>query len=335
MAGHFFGVGSLGEPDPMLPVEYVKKLKLPYTYSITALREEDMIRQFAVLVDGFEEDEDFTLDIDIHLYREMIRNDDPLMLDKQHGHSLYLMMNGTKYPFFKSQQTAPATMCFSIRDSGGKQYVTQKMFHFFVRLMSRLAIGQVKHLREFCDIIILCQDDPGLGHVFEMINQGQIPGLSLKEIIQKTDSIYPDSVIPAFHYCDDWRLLDFDGWFPLWESKSKLAHIDVFRYPPEVNQDQAEKMNEFMKRGGGLALGVLPNIDDSYSKPIIETLEINLNRSFQLLKDSGVDMDLVGRNTMISTQCGLSGASPELSRKIHEESSKFQEVFLQILETSK
>ena len=335
LAGHFFGVGSLGEPDPLIPVDYVKKLKIPYTYSITALREEDMIRQFGVLVDGFEEDGDFTLDIDIHTYREMISDDDPLLLDKQHGHSLYLMMNGTKYPFFKSQQTAPATMCFSIRDRGGKQHITQKMFHFFVRLMARLAIGQVEHMHEFCDTLILCQDDPGLGYVFEAINQGQVPGLSLKEVIQKTDSIYPEDVIPAFHYCDDWRLLDFDGWFPLWDSKPKLAHIDVVRYPPEVNSEQAEKMNEFMKHGGGFALGALPNVDDSYSKSILETLETNLNQSFQLLKESGVDLDLVEKNALVSTQCGLSGASPELSRNIHDESSKFQEVFLQVLETSK
>ena len=95
LAGHFFGVGSLGEPDPELPVDYVKKLKIPYTYSITALREEDMIRQFAVLVDGFEEDGDFILDVDIHAYREMISDDDPLLVDQQHGHSLYLMMNGS------------------------------------------------------------------------------------------------------------------------------------------------------------------------------------------------------------------------------------------------
>ena len=335
LAGHFFGVGSLGEPDPLIPVNYVKKLKIPYTYSITALREEDMIRQFAVLVDGFEEEGDFTLDVDIHTYREMISDDDPLLLGKQHGHSLYLMMNGTKYPFFKSQQTAPATMCFSIRDSGGKQHITQKMFHFFVRLMSRLAIGQVEHLREFCDTLILCQDDPGLGYVFEAMNQEQVPGLTLKEVIQKTDSIYPEGVIPAFHYCDDWRLLDFDGWFPLWESKPKLAHIDVVRYPPEVSPEQAEKMNEFLKHGGGLALGALPNVDDSYSKSILETLETNLNRSFQLMKESGVDLDLVERNTLVSTQCGLSGASPELSKNIHDESSKFQDIFSQTLEASK
>jgi hypothetical protein len=335
LAGHFFGVGSLGEPLPSVPVEYIKNLTLPYAYSITTLHEEDMIRQFAYLVEGFEEERNFILDLDLHTYREMIDEDEALMLDREHGHSYYLMMDGTRYPFFKTQQTAPATMCFSIRDSSGKQHVTQVMFHFFVQLMKRIAIGLVKHLSEFCDTLILCQDDPGLGFVSEMINKEQAPGLTLNEIVQKTDSIYPDSVIPAYHYCDDWRLLDFDGWYPLWDNKPKLAHIDLVRYPPEVSQLQAEKMNMFMKRGGGLALGVLPNVDDSYSRSILETLEFYLRQSFLLLKESGVDLDLIEENTMVSTQCGLSGASPDLSRKIHEESSKFHELFMQLLETSK
>ena len=334
LAGHFFGVGSVGEPNPLGPLDYVKKLKLPYIYSITALREEDMIRQFAVLADGFEEEGDFILDVDIHIYREMVSEDESLMLDEEHGHSYHLLRDGTHYPFIKTQQTAPATMCFSTRDSGGKQNVTQNMFHFFLRLMTRIAVGQVQYLQEFCDSIILCQDDPSLGFVSEMIKEGRAPGLTLREIYQKTDSIYPDSVIPAFHYCDDWRQLDFDGWYPLWESKPKLVHIDVVRYPAEVSQEQAEKVNLFMKNGGGLALGVLPNVDDAYSMPIIETLQRNLAQNIKLLKDSGVDLDLVRSNTMISTQCGLSGASPELSRKIHEESLQFKEIFYQVLETS-
>lgn len=327
-------MGSLGETDPSKPLEYVQKLKLPYTYSITSLPEEDMIRQFAVLIDDFEQDGAFTLDVDIHKYREMIDNNESLMMDIDHGHSYYLMMDGTSYPFFKTQQTAPTTMCFSIRDRNGKQLLTRGMFHFFKSLMTRIAIGQERHLRDSCEVLIFCQDDPGLGHVSDLIRQGLNIGLSLREIIRKTDGIYPSCVIPAYHFCDDWRRLEFDGWYPLWDSRPKLIHIDIVRYPPEVDQEQAEKLNSFMKRGGALALGALPNVDGSYSKPILETLKINLSQSTRLFNDSGVDLDLIKRNAMVSTQCGLSGASPELSRRIHDESSKFQQLFFEILETS-
>ncbi len=333
LVGHFFGVGSLGESTPSVPVEYVKKLELPYAYRITALPEEDMIRQFAALVEGYEKEGDFILDVDIHTYREITTDDEPLMLDKQHGHSFYLLNDGAHYPCFKTQQTAPSSMCFSIRDSMGKQHVTQGMFHFFQRLMTRIAHGQVNYLKQFCDTIILCQDDPGLGHVTAMITQGKAPGLGLREIFQKTDSVYPNSVVPAFHYCDDWRQLNFEGWYPLWETRPKLVHIDVVRYPPQVSEEQARKIGDFLKKGGGLALGTLPNVDDSYTKPVLDTLQENLTQSVQLLYDSGVDLSLVKRNTMISTQCGLSGASPELSKRIHDESLNFRDIFFQVVET--
>lgn len=332
LAGHFFGVGSLGEPDPTVPVGYVKELAIPYSYAITSLREEDMIRQFAALVEDYEEQGDFILDINLQQYREITSEDEPLLLDKEHGNSLYLMMNGTRYSVFKTQQTAPATMCFSTRDIGGKQHITKKMFHFFQRLMARVAEGQVNHLSNSSEKIILCQDDPGLGFVIDMIRRNLVPGLTVKEIIERTDHIYPDEVIPAFHYCDDWRKVEVDGWYPIWESQPKIAHIDLVRYSPELDQTQAEKVNEFLKKGGGLALGVLPNIDDGYTDPLLKTLETNLENSLKRLNESGVDMTLLRTRTLISTQCGLSGASPALCREIHEKSLQFQDIFLQTMD---
>lgn len=332
LAGHFFGVGSLGEADHDLPMQYMKRIALPYSFGITAFREEDMIRQFGAVVNSYEEMGDFVLDVDIHTYREITSEDGPLLPDESYMHSLYSMMNGTKYRYFKTQQTAPATMCFSIRGSDGKQLLNRSMFHFFARLMSRIALGQVKHLEKYCESIILCQDDPGLGFVRDMIETGQINDISLEQIVEKTEAIYPSRVIPAFHYCDDWRELRLDDWYLLWDSIPKLAHIDVVRYPPDTSSEQAERMNKFMKSGGGLALGLLPNVDEGYSRSVLETLEINLAETLNKMVSSGVDLDLIRRNTMLSTQCGLSGASISLTREIHEQSYHFKSKFTDVLE---
>jgi hypothetical protein len=332
LAGQFFGVGSLGERDHKSPLSYISKLALPYSYQITALREEDMIRQFGSTVDGYEEDGDFVLDSNIQLYREITGDEEPILPDEAHMHSLYSLMDGTMYPFFKTQQTAPATMCFSIRGLDGKQLLNRSMFHFFQRLMSRIALGQMKHLERFCKTIVLCQDDPGLGFVSKMIETGQVTDIGLERIVEQTDSIYPTGVIPAYHYCDDWRELKKRDWYILWNSQPKLVHIDVLRYPPRIDLEQAEKINEFVKKGGGLALGVLPNIDDGYSSSVLDTLDKNLALTLSIMITSGIDIDLVRRNTMISTQCGLSGASISLTREIHKQSIHFKSMFLDILE---
>ena len=333
LAGHFFGVGSLGESDSKFPKEYIPKLKIPYVYQMTASRDEDMIRQFAAIIDEFEEDGDFILDVDIHTYREITSEDDALLPEEVNLGALYTLMDGTNYPFFKTQQTAPSTMCFSIRDSDGNQLVNRSMFHFFERLMARIAQGQIKHLKDHCDTIIFCQDDPGLGFVKNMIETGKVTDLTFEQVVEKTDGIYPDDVIPAFHFCDDWRGVKAEDWYPLWESKPKLAHIDVVRYPPELDSEQAEKVNKFMQNGGGFALGALPNVDDGFSQSVVDTLQTNLKDIFQAFVNSGVDIELVGRNSMVSTQCGLSGASPELTREIHDFSSEFPAIFNEQIES--
>jgi hypothetical protein len=291
-----------------------------------------MIRQFGSIIDGFEQEGNLVLDVDIHTYREIMDSDDEILIGENSFHSLYSMMDGTKYPFFKTQQTAPATMCFSIRGTDGKQLLSKSMFSFFSRLMGRIAKGQVAHLSTHCKNVILCQDDPGLGFVKKMIDDGQVKDMTLDRIIERTDSVYPTGVIPAYHYCDDWRELKKDDWYIFWDGMPKIVHIDLVRYPLKISIQHAEKMNEFMRRGGGIALGVLPNFDDGYSRPLLETLETNLTTTIGMMMECGIDVELVKRNSMISTQCGLSGASIELTREIHEQSFKFRSKFIDILE---
>ncbi|MGQ4871194.1 MAG: hypothetical protein ACP6IT_05095 [Candidatus Thorarchaeota archaeon] len=327
LVGHFFAVGSVSETDSQLPADYVSRLSLPYWYQLPALREEDMVRQFAYVVNGFEEDDDFVLDIDMFVYREMVETEEPIVIDREHAHGLYILAEKGPFRFFKTQQTAPATMCFTIRGPDGKQLVSRAMLRFFSSLMRRIAEGQVRFLREFCDTIILCQDDPALGFVIELAERNSSTGLTAAQIVRETESVFPAGAIPAYHYCEDWRALQDGEKHLLWDTETKIVHIDVVRYSPEIDGEQAERMNRFMERGGGLALGVLPNVDEGYSKPVIETLTENLHRVIALLENAGVDISLLAKNTMISTQCGLSRATTELVRQIHARSAEFPIVF--------
>ncbi len=332
LAGQFFGVGSLGEKNHSDALSYIKALRVPYTFQVPANRSEDMIRQFGSVIEGFEEHGDFVLDIDIQTFRSMTSDDTSILVDREHFQSLYSLFDGARYEFMKTQQTAPATMAFSIRDSSGRQHLSEQLFHFYCRLMSRIAQGQMQILRKHCDTILFCQDDPGIGHVKNLIDQQKAPDLYLQEMIARTDSIFPDDVIPAYHYCDDWRELEVNGWHALWDSRPKILHLDMLRYPPKVNPEQAEKVNRFLSRGGGIALGVLPNLDDSFTKPVLDTFRDNLSSALEMLDTSGVDIGRLARNAMVSTQCGLSGAGIELTREIHAKTSEFTSTFLELVE---
>lgn len=327
LVGSFLGVGSLGETNPKAPLSYVKPLRLPYAYELPSIREEDMIRRFAALVDGFEEKGDFIMDVDMHTYRDITDNDTPLLPDESHAHSLYLMTQNASYDFFKTQQTAPSTMCFSTRGVDGKQLVSKTMFHFYCALMSRAAKGQLEHLSQYAKNIILCQDDPALGFVARMLREGKAEDLTLKHIAQSTESVFPKKSIPAYHFCDDWRKLVQDEWHVLWDGPPKIIHIDLLSFMPDIDSNHAEKVNSFLEKGGTIALGVLPNVDSGFNKPVVQTLEQNLARALQSFHNSGVNMGLLNDRAMVSTQCGLSSASSSLCKEIHDKSKEFPTVY--------
>jgi hypothetical protein len=332
LVGCFFGVGSVRAKTPFAPIDYVTELPLPYWYQLPSLPEEDMIRQFAYLVDGYEEEEDFTLDIDMYTYREILQDDSPLLPDEEHAHGLHFLHSKGPFLDFKTQQTAPATMAFSIRGTDGGQLLSKSMIVFFTSLMQRVAAGQVEFLGKICDNLVLCQDDPAFGHVIEMIQNKRI-SLSIQEIQRATESIYPKGVIPAYHYCDDWRRLTLGDKYLLWESNPKIVHIDVLRYPPILESEQAEEINQFIERGGGLALGVLPNTDDDFSDSIMNLLREGLEKTTEAFARSGVSIELLQENAMISTQCGLSHLSSGLAEQLHRESHKFPAAFRKTIST--
>ncbi len=330
LIGEFYAVGSVSNKNHDAPLEYTRKVKLPYAFTLPNLHEEDMIRQFAALVPDFEKEGNLTQDIDLHTYREFTESDEPLLPYEKNFLSLYRMVGKGNYAFFKTQQTAPASMCFSIRDKTGKQLISKSMFHFYASLMKRIAEGQCRHLMNHCDNLMLCQDDPALGYVIEIINRGDVSNLTLKHIAKVTDNIYPDEVIPSFHYCDDWRKLLFNDWHIIWSSRPKIAHLDVLAYSPETDTEQAEMMNKFLENGGGIALGVLPNRDDAFTGEIPGVLRYNLTAALEAFQTSGVSLDLLQPRCMVSTQCGLYAASDSLSRSIHLESSQFPLIYDEI-----
>jgi hypothetical protein len=331
LVGRFFGVGSLTEAVLDDAQDYVLDLALPYAYQRPESPEEDMIRQFGALLKGFEDEGTFIYDASLDAYREMLQNDNPLLPLPENFRSIYALPKGRRFPFFKSELTAPSTMCYSIRGIDGKQHLTPQMFRFYSTLMSRVAKGYQKHFADSVEKMIICQDDPSFGFVAEAIKVGNAPGLTARQMMKTTDSIYPDGIIPAYHYCYDWRVLEEEDTHLIWESKPKIAHLDLITYPPVVDEAQAELMNRFLDSGGCIALGILPNVDSAYHESVIEYFRKSLRTTLSHLAATGVSMDLLQTRCLVSTQCGLSGATPSLAKEIHLHDKRYSEIVMEML----
>ncbi|MEM4735913.1 MAG: hypothetical protein QXS20_09390 [Candidatus Thorarchaeota archaeon] len=327
LRGQFLGVGSVRGTDPTIPRAYVSRIAVPYWFQLPERPTEDMVRQFVYLVDGFERYSPMTLDLDIGTFREIIEDESPLLPDADHASGLYMMIEGERqYVNFKTQQTAPATLCHTVRDRSGEKMISTDTFRFFSTLMKRVARGQAEILRRRCRRLILCQDDPSLGFVYDELRQGRGRGLTINQIIRETADIYPGDAIPAYHYCYDWRQLPADGNNPLWDAGQRIVHLDFIKYPPDISRELGERINRFLESGGGIALGIIPNTDEQGPIDVLSTLRTNLRRVMDDFEACGVDIGLLSENAMISTQCGLSRASDGLIYEIHNRSELFPRV---------
>ncbi|NWF95958.1 MAG: hypothetical protein HXY34_07415 [Candidatus Thorarchaeota archaeon] len=316
-------MGSVPGADLQAPMKYVSSIHIPYWFQLPSRRNEDMIRQFAYLVEGYEERGDSILEIDIGTFRNITESAEPLLPDEEHASALYEMMRGGYYNCFKTQLTAPATMCFSIRSPEGQSLVSEDAFHFFYILMRRIAQGMKEMLVPHCKSVIMCLDDPALGLVLEVIDRGDGGSLTREHIFRSTKRVIPSGMIPAYHYCHDWRALKSHGRYPLWDDGSRVVHVDVISYPPELDPEQAEHINRFLEHGGGIALGVIPKTDEGFSKPVGQELSSRLADALSRFHRSGVSVGLLGDNLMVSTQCGIPRMTPRMAREIHEESRSF------------
>jgi hypothetical protein len=198
--------------------------------------------------------------------------------------------------------------------------------------MERIGTGYLKHFEKNVQTLFVCLDDPAFGFVADLIETGKAPGLSARQIMKVTDRILSLFKVPIYHYCYDWRILESEGIHLLWNSAPKIAHLDMIAYPPDISSEQSELINRFLEQGGGIALGVLPNTDAGYNGSVIDVFKQSLTKTLKLLEKSGVDLNLLRYNMLVSTQCGLSGASPKLSREIHQGDTKYPEIVANTLD---
>jgi hypothetical protein len=217
-------------------------------------------------------------------------------------------------------------MAYNIRSPDGKKLVSGHLLPFFEALMTRIGKGVKQHLDNSADEIVLCLDDPSMAFILEDIRRGTLQEFGMKDLADSVDKTYHEDVIPAYHFCGDWRVAKLDQTYLLWDGIPKIIHIDMINYPPKISDQHAQKINHFLENGGALALGVIPNIDDGIKQSVLEDLRSNLQRSIDLFQRAGVDTDLLISECMISTQCGLSGASRSLTREIHQLSEEYPAV---------
>lgn len=219
------------------------------------------------------------------------------------------------FKFAKGHVVGPFTWGTSLCDEEGKcSFYDDTYREVLIKAIALKALWQIEKFKKANQNItpIIFLDEPVLSQY----------GTSAFVTIQKKDIIEALSEIAkvikdfgglcAVHCCGkaDWSLLI--------EAGIDIINVDGYSYAKSL-AIYADKVKEFLSKGGYIAWGMIPTLDKEalakITKADIDSLEEKFEQAVSYLSEKGIDKDLIIKQSFITPACGAGSLSVELAKK--------------------
>lgn len=316
------GIGSLPHTDPRKALDLVTSSmsEVPYWPQLPALGfGENMYAQFSTALPGIDVDgrkKRITVDLNDYdpeaFYTAVVTEDvEHFAHPRENFHGLYSLLDrfkGRKIGAVKGQVTGPVSAGLQILDRNGKAAIYDEAYGEIIRRnLNMQARWQARKLKEISDRPIIFLDEPSLtliGTPFASISQ--------RQVIEWTDEVLDGvDAIKGMHCCGntDWPLL--------LSTSIDLLSFDAYNYAHTVSLFPRE-VSAFLDRGGSIAWGLIPNMEDQIDKETVGSLLQRFERYMDMLYRKGMDLDLLLERSLITPQCGLGGLDETKAERVLE-----------------
>lgn len=316
------GIGSLPHTDPKKALDLVTSSmsEVPYWPQLPALGfGENMYAQFSTALPGIDVDgrkKRITVDLNDYdpeaFYTAVVTEDvEHFAHPRENFHGLYSLLDrfkGRKIGAVKGQVTGPVSAGLQILDRNGKAAIYDEAYGEIIRRnLNMQARWQARKLKEISDRPIIFLDEPSLtliGTPFASISQ--------RQVIEWTDEVLDGvDAIKGMHCCGntDWPLL--------LSTSIDLLSFDAYNYAHTVSLFPRE-VSAFLDRGGSIAWGLIPNMEDQIAKETVGSLLQRFERYMDMLYRKGMDLDLLLERSLITPQCGLGGLDETKAERVLE-----------------
>lgn len=235
----------------------------------------------------------------------------------------YLKMAKTQKPLFmKGQITGPFTYATSLVDKENRcAFYDETLKEILVKGLTLKALWQIKKFKEVSPDSkpVIFMDEPSISQygtsAFITVKKEDIVSCftEIANIIKENDAI------PAVHCCGktDWSLIT--------ESGIEMLNFDAFYYAESLSLYYSE-IEEFIKKGGVIAWGLIPTLDeDALKSATVESLTAKFEEAISYLINKGMDKKILLGQSVITPTCGAGSLSMELAEKAMSLSSALSE----------
>lgn len=254
------------------------------------------------LLDKYGINDEFSSTIPIYL--EKIKKSKPLMV--------------------KGQITGPFTYGTSFVDTEKRcAFYDDTLREILIKGLTLKALWQVKKFQEASpeSIPVIFMDEPSISQY----GTSAFVTISKKDIVNSISEIAKilkdNGALVAIHCCGktDWSII--------LESGVDILNFDGFYFAESLSL-YSEKVKEFLEKGGYIAWGMIPTMDeDSLKDSSQESLIEKFNKAKSYLINKGIDEELINNSSFITPACGAGGLSKDLAEKAMDLTCKLSQYF--------
>jgi methionine synthase II (cobalamin-independent) len=212
----------------------------------------------------------------------------------------------------KGQVTGPITWGLRVTNQDGLGILYDDTLSETAAKFLRLkASWEENILRKMAPNTIIFVDEPylvSLGSVFTPIPEEKVPIL-LEEVIKGIKGT------KGLHCCGN------TNWSVLLDTTIDILSFDAYNYASSLST-HSDKVKSFLKRGGNIAWGIVPNEDETLAKESLSSLRDRLEEAMAPFTREGVKFRQLVAQGLITPSCGLESLSPEAAGQALELTAK-------------
>lgn len=313
-------IGSLPHIDPVEAVDLVlREIKaIPFWPQLPSRGfNENMYAQYSYYLPGVRIDRErkrVTVDLEDYdpesFYMDVLsENVEAFTYDEEYFAGFHQLMDKTlpEGSFaVKGQITGPVSTGLQIFDQEGKPALYDEAYCEIIRMgLNMMARVQEERLREMCEETIIFIDEPSLslmGTPFASIK----PEDAKRWINEVSEGL---SGTVASHCCGN------TDWPTIMATDVDILSLDAYDYGYTISLYPKE-VEEFLERGGALAWGLVPNLEETFKEETVDSLVAKGVKCVQSLVDKGMDSDLIATRSLVTPQCGLGGVDEGIAETI-------------------
>lgn len=238
------------------------------------------------------------------------------------GLHYFLSLKEIRTPFVKGHVTGPFSWGLTIADKERRPVIYDDLLgEAVVKHLKMKARWQETALRTLNKNTIIFIDEPymaSFGSAYIPLTRERVTD-SISEVLDGIKGI------KGIHCCGN------TDWSVLLNTKLDILSFDTYNYATSISLFP-EEVKQFLNRGGNIAWGIVPNVQETLIKENVNSLKDRFEDAISLLTRKGVNFRALIEQSLFTPSCGLAGLTPDGTEHaivlLNELSNKFRSKYI-------